>query len=102
MSSLALTPVAHAPTGHLLLTVHNISLFFSFSFVVKISWISMQIIDQAILGPCIGPQVSVARTSPPRPWKLTGHFQCALDHADSEHKGNCRCNVCFQCALALP
>ena len=102
MGSLAPAPVAHALMGHLLFTIYSIFLFFSISFVVKISWISMQIIDQVVPGLCNGPQVSVARTSLPGSWKLMGHFQCALDHVDSEHTGNCRCNVCFQCALAMP
>ena len=51
----------------------------------------MQIIDQAIPGPCNGPQVSMAGTLP-GPWEPIGHFQCALEHADL---GNCRCSVCF-------
>ena len=67
MGSLAPIVIAHAPMGHLLLTIYNIFLFYSIPFVVKISWISMQIIDQALLGPYNGPQVSMARTSPPRP-----------------------------------
>ena len=67
MGSLAPALVAHAPTGHLLLTVYSKFLFFSILFVVKISWISMQIIDQAIPSPCNEPQVLMARTSPPGP-----------------------------------
>ena len=59
----------------------------------------MQIIDQAVPGPCSGPQVSVARTFLLGPWKLTVHFQCALDNEDSEHTGNWCCSVYFQCAL---
>ena len=58
--SSAHAPIAPAPMGHLL---QHISIFFSISFVGKISWINKQIIVQEVLSIGSGPQVSVATTS---------------------------------------